>query len=402
MKLKTKSNGIYFLDVELPDTEGNLKRTRVSFDTRDKAEADHQFRLWKIGTHPKHPNQGRTLAPKGRRVATVNPNEPADGLTIAKLLDRCHKDPDCWGKDRSQATVRSNIKLLSERVGDLHPTDITYLSLVALRDEMVSEGAAMASVKRKLLMLSKAFRFAASVYVQEDGLTPLIPARPEFPPMKSNNKKDRVLTSQEEAMVFACIAAHQAEDTGLRWWRFHWFIRTLIVTAVRRGEALKLGPASPQIITEVDDDTGAEIEHTVLSLARYTTKTDKPREVPLAEDVAAMIPELDKHAVKGRWFPLDATAWPYWNTIRKDCKANGVNIDDVGLHTLRHTCLTRMCRSGRFDLHRVSLWAGHSSISITADVYGHLMTQDLLGGLKVVKPIPSLVTANPAYIGIRN
>lgn len=402
MKLKTKPNGMYFLDVELPDTEGNLKRTRVSFDTREKAEADHQLRLWKIGTHPKHPNQGRVIAPKGRRITTARTNEPSDGLTIAKLLDRVHKDPDGWGKDRSQATVRSNIKLLCERVGDLHPSDMTYLSLLALRDEMLAEGAAMSSVKRKLLMLSKAFRIAATRYVQDDGVTPLIPARPEFPDMDSKNKKDRVLTSQEEAMVFACIAARQANDDGIRWWRFHWFIRTLIVTGVRRSEALRLGPHSPQTITEVDHLSQEETEHTVLSLPRYSTKNDKPREVPLAVDVVEAIPELNKHAKGGRWFPLDSTAWPYWNQIRKDCKANGVNIDDVGLHTLRHTCLTRMCRSGRFDLHRISLWAGHSSIAITADVYGHLLTQDLLGGLKVVKPIPSLEPTNPAYKGIRN
>lgn len=402
MKLKIKPNGIHFLEVELPDTAGNLKRTRVSFDTRDKAEAEHQLRLWKLGTHPKHPNQGREIAPKGRGDSTGKAKERSTGLTIAKLLDICHSHPDIWGKVASQATVRSNIKLLNELVGDMHPADLTYGKLEALRDDMLAEGHAMASVKRKLLMLSKALRMAASRLTQEDGITTLIAARPEFPPMNSNNKRDRVLDAQEELVVFACIDARMVKEPARQWWRFRWFIRTLLDTGFRRGEALQLGPQSVNTIGAIDPATGQRIERTVFSLTRYSTKNDKPREVPATDVLIDMVPALNAQAVNGRWFPIGSSAWYMWDNIRQDCKAQGVNIDDVGLHTLRHTCLTRLARSGTLDLLRLSIWAGHSDVSITASRYTHMMTQDLLGGLQALQSNPSADSSNPAYYGIPN
>jgi hypothetical protein len=66
VKLKQKPNGIYYLDVRLPDAEsGELKRTRVSLDTRDPADAEAQRRDWLAGRHPKHPAMGGVIAPKG-------------------------------------------------------------------------------------------------------------------------------------------------------------------------------------------------------------------------------------------------------------------------------------------------------------------------------------------------
>lgn len=39
MELKTKTNGVFYLEVRLPDTNGDLRRFRVSIDTRDKCAA---------------------------------------------------------------------------------------------------------------------------------------------------------------------------------------------------------------------------------------------------------------------------------------------------------------------------------------------------------------------------
>jgi len=45
-------------------------------------------------------------------------------------------------------------------------------------------------------------------------------------------------------------------------------------------------------------------------------------------------------------------------------------------HTLRHTCLTRMAKSGKFKIEEISRWAGHSGIQITMDRYLHLIPTD--------------------------
>ena len=57
-------------------------------------------------------------------------------------------------------------------------------------------------------------------------------------------------------------------------------------------------------------------------------------------------------------------------------KPLGHNIDDVKFHTLRHTTITDMLRA-KESLPMVSRFAGHSSIKITADRYGHLIADDL-------------------------
>ena len=44
-------------------------------------------------------------------------------------------------------------------------------------------------------------------------------------------------------------------------------------------------------------------------------------------------------------------------------------------HILRHTCATLLLEDG-VPLQKVSALLGHASISITADLYGHLATSD--------------------------
>lgn len=74
---------------------------------------------------------------------------------------------------------------------------------------------------------------------------------------------------------------------------------------------------------------------------------------------------LNSQAAEGRRFPMDSTAWYMWDNIRRDVKAAGGDIDDVGLHTLRHICITRLAL-GEMRLQRLSMRAGHSDVSITA------------------------------------
>lgn len=54
--------------------------------------------------------------------------------------------------------------------------------------------------------------------------------------------------------------------------------------------------------------------------------------------------------------------------------AHSAGVENVGLHTLRHSAATAMLNAG-VPMHVVSRILGHSSISITVDTYGHI-TED--------------------------
>lgn len=47
-------------------------------------------------------------------------------------------------------------------------------------------------------------------------------------------------------------------------------------------------------------------------------------------------------------------------------------VEWVTPHTMRHTWVTRLLKSGKVTMAQVSEWAGHSSIQVTVDLYGHL------------------------------
>lgn len=372
MKLKIKTNGIYFLEVELPTPEGILKRTRVSFDTRDKAEAQAQLHTWKLGTHPKHPNQGHSIAPKGRPDSSVKRSLRSNEMTVERLLNMCWDDDKVWGASKSQKTIKSNIKLLSERIGSLHPREVTAELLVELESEM-SATYAPASIQRKFSMLQTALNKGRSYKFNDE---PVVLTVPVFPKITVENFKDRVLSEDEERVMFECIEARHHLEPKRQWWRFKWYMRILLVTGFRRSEALKLGAHRVRRIRKGD------IEYTTLFLQRYETKNNKPHEVPVTKEIVEAIPALTAQAANGLWFPIEGSLWQMMLNIKADCLERGVDISDVGLHTMRHTCITRLCRDGKLDLLRISKWANHSSVSITAKRYAHLLSHDLVDGLE--------------------
>jgi integrase len=382
-RIGTKPNGIYFLDVHV-EVEGKLKRQRVSCDTRDKADAEHQRRAWIAGVHSKHPAMGGDVAPKGRvsRLLTSS-NAPVrvTGWTLERVLDRCLKDPEVWGRAKAQMTLRSNARLIGQReIGQTPVTEITHPMLKKLVADMEREGKAPATIRRHLASISRALEMATE-WEDENG-KPILHTKPKLPTIIVHNLKDRILEPREERLVFEAIDAREIAQPNRPWARFRMFLRVALDTGFRKGELLILGPHS---VIQLQKNG---VDHLFLSLPRYDTKTNKPRVVPCSAAVARLIPALNAQAPNGLWFPLGQGAWLMWDRIREDVKAMGGDIDEVGIHTLRHTCLTRLARGG-MELQRLSMWAGHSDVSITARRYVHLDASALLGGVELLGATPA-------------
>lgn len=375
-QLKTKPSGIHFWEFEGEQGE----RRRVSTGTRDKAAARAMGRDIVLGLNGK---------PTPGRGGPLRPGE----FTMRDLFEQAERTVWADGTVKSKASVQSNVRILIDLIGNVRVVDMTTARIHELKAELERRSGrggrpyAPGTVKRKLDALSTALRLAT-----EWGPTgvPLLSSAPRMPSIRLNNIRDRILESDEEAAVFAAIERRRLAEPGRQWWRFGRLVRWLLDTGFRVSEALSLGPGSVRQVAVVDPTSRQPRSVWIAELARYSTKNDKPRAVPLTDRCVADLPMLETQTglrPKGDevlFFPMEPSlAWYMWDQIRQDLAKEGVDISDVTLHTLRHTCLTRLARGG-MDILRLQKWAGHSDISITAERYAHLIPADLVGGLDIL------------------
>lgn len=358
-ELKPKPSGIWIW--EFTDETG--ARRRISTKTRDKAKANAMGRDIILGLSPK--------------TSTQPSRSSAGQVTMKELFDRAERTVWSATEVKSQATVRSNVKILTGMVGHVPIREMTYTRLEQLVDELRAKGYAPGTIKRKMDAVSKALRMATR-WTDERG-RPLLDAKPTMPTIRVSNLKDRVLDWKEQDQVFAAIERRRQLEPGRQWSRFRDLIVFLLDTGARLGEALMIGPKDVEV---------TQGQH-YITFARYRTKSDKPRTVPLTPAVVEALGRRgdDLGLVDDQWvfFPLNnGTAWYMWSNIRDDLKPLGFDIGDVTLHTLRHTCLTRLAQGG-MQLLQLQKWAGHSDPKITAERYVHLTSGDLIGGLDILK-----------------
>ena len=369
MRLFQKATGIWSVDFVDP---GGTRR-RVSTGERDYAAAFKQGK--RLATGKVEPIIDRAPEPASppRPKAT-----PATAWTMDTLWTHCERTVWSPRLCRSQATILSNLKILRTvmvpspdtgrpmRFADLIPTMVRKQTLDALTAALFERGYASATVKRKVDMVGRSLAEAVDL--------DLISGRPKMPTIDSGKPRERVITEAEEACVFAVVASRTQEEPGRPWRRYGHLLRFLMDTACRLGEALALRRSWI-------DETA---QGWVLNIPGSTTKNGKGRSIPLTPAIVESLPFLEANAANdGRLFPLSAgTAQYFWReNVVPDAKLAGFDLSDAVLHTFRHTKLTRLAKLPTFGIHRVSTWAGHSDISITAKVYAKLDVNDLWGGV---------------------
>lgn len=391
MKLKQKPNGIHYLDVRLPDPEtGELKRTRVSLDTRDHADAEAQRRDWLAGRHPKHPAMGGVIAKKGAEVLSLTSTRGiarAGGMSLERWLWHCVDTK--WAKCKSLSNIRSAVNVLAPYLPDVQIGDVTSTHVQMLKVSLEASGKfAEGSIKKLMTTVGGGLTYATEQENPETGRSWLV-ARPKMPTIKVDNLQDRVISLTEERAIFDAVAARRIKEPTRPWWAFGMLLTVLLDTGFRLGEALSLGQRSIRSKRWRDKRTGELREATYLGLERYSTKNGKPREVPATRRILAAMPALNAQSVSGKWFPWakgSTGAWYLWTNIRDDLVALGFDLSDVRLHTFRHTCATRLAENG-MDLLGLRDWLGHSDIKVTAERYVHLMSSHLYHGAEILDTI---------------
>ncbi|OBF65919.1 integrase [Mycobacterium sp. 852002-51971_SCH5477799-a] len=161
-------------------------------------------------------------------------------------------------------------------------------------------------------------------------------------------------------------------------------LKLIASTGLRRGEALALRWA------DVDLDDGVLLVRGTLSrvngkLAITVPKSERSRrEIPLAPPVVAMLEAHRKTQLEERlraanvWqdtglvFTSELGTPVEPSSVLRDIKLASAEagLEGVGVHTLRHSAAVAWLEGGT-HIRQVADLLGHSSISITGDVYGH-------------------------------
>lgn len=254
-----------------------------------------------------------------------------------------------WNDSKSAHKVAVNVRQIIAHFGA--QTRLDQIDTLALDKFILAckrQGNSDGTINRKLSCLRKAMKVA-----QDRGGCPVIP---KMPKRKEKHGRIRYLEAQEEALVVSTLR---------QWGRDHHAdaVIVLIDTGLRLGEFLRLAKR------DVDMERGL--------LSVWVNKADFPRSVPMTTRVKAIVQQRMKLAelATDRLFPIEYEQFHRsWNRVRLHL---GMDEDEqFVIHTLRHTCASRLVQRG-VPLKVVQEWLGHKSITTTMR-YAHLSPKDLI------------------------
>ena len=222
-------------------------------------------------------------------------------------------------------------------------SEIRAPELEGWRQELLSQGNSPATVNKKMAVIRAMLADAAL-----HGRIEAIPAMPRQ--LKVANLRDRILDPLEErAIVQWFVTTGQEEAADL--------IVFLVETGMRWGEAAGL--------------TGKDVDLTRKVVALDKTKANRPRTIPLT---ARALEAVSPHVTGVPRYKVWSLEYQAFRHQLTRCLA-ALGIEGVTIHTLRHTCCSRLAQAG-VPLHQLMAWSGHSSLSACSR-YLHLNVERL-------------------------
>jgi len=318
------------------------KRHRHAFPTKQEAQAwEAQARLAL--------SQGKPLPVT---ASTIKQNPHMKALdTLQGLFDYVVRTD--WGnRGASQTLIKNGRDVVTFFGAACHPAAITSQGCQHLKDWLARRGAKPATINRKLSALSKLLKTAYGMGLIER--IPLINWERE------EKTKFRYLTEREEKQLLEYWLDQNNLD-------MHDFCIFLLDTGARFSESL-----------------AARYEAGEEKITFWKTKTGKPRTIPLTKRCQALL--MERLQAKTGKPKLTIFSEMRKSKIRNDWQQmqKALHWYDVGFHTLRHTCCTRLVSRG-VDIKRVMEWMGHSNIS-TTNRYMQISPQGLAEVVHVLEP----------------
>lgn len=250
--------------------------------------------------------------------------------------------------DRVEGCIRIH---LLPKWGKVRVTDITRTAVAQWLADKRAEGLSPASVEKLRVILGRSFELAA-----QEGVSGCDKNPTKGLGKRLNNARERFLSTEEAGRLRAAVA--QSQNPQLR----H-VVGLLLLTGARMRELLD-----------------ARWEHVDVARRSWlipTSKTGKPRHVPLSQAALAIIEALPRFDGCPWLVPNPETKKPFsslkhgWQRAIRVAKLPGLRI-----HDLRHSAASFMVNSG-VDLFAVGKVLGHASYQSTQR-YSHLAQDTLM------------------------
>jgi integrase len=244
--------------------------------------------------------------------------------------------------NRDQKGVRSALKAIAlSPLGDMQINEITRSDIASWVDELVIEDLSDGRINHFLAKLNKVM-----VHADERGLLPA--GRPKYQHTRHSRRREYELMPDVEHDLMRCLRRYGREHEQ--------FATVLLYTGARYSEVTSL-PWS-----EWHNDT----------VTFKLTKSGKPRTIPLYRPARdALIEAHGQRPHKPGPFDIFRRHRDFrksWDAAREDLGLAAEQ--DFTPHCLRHTCITRLVRTG-MPLMKVKEWGGWSSL-VMVQRYSHL------------------------------
>jgi site-specific recombinase XerD len=293
-----------------------------------------------------------------------------EAMTLRDAFDLCLRSLSIWGGLKSREDYAVKCRTLQAILGaDTPLAAIRSNDILELTQRLSEDGMAGGTINRHLACLRRMFNVALE---QKDwkGVPSAFPKVKEVP---ERGGRQYFMPPADEKAIFEAVLSLDEERPGpqggpprkLDAHRYHRLFVVLVESGLRLGEALGL------LHDELEMPRGSDVG--MIELFRpEVLKTGKPRSVPMTA-VCRQVFEECKGVPGGPFADLDKRrAQDIWTRAKK---LAGIKHRDCVIHSLRHTCASRLLRAG-VDIKVVKEWLGHSDLK-TTDIYTHLETRQL-------------------------
>ena len=255
---------------------------------------------------------------------------------------------------------------------------VTHEDIQKFINQLNDDGRSYSIIRKAYLALNGVYKYA----MMKDQLLKNPCFGVKLPKKAEKNVKSIQVLSKEQIKLY-CEHATERYGNGKCIYRLGYGLVLILFTGLRLGEAAGLMwediDFQKRTLEYVKNQNGDENSNHYVLVEGTTKSKSRERTIPLNQTALSALLELKK--VNGGFDYVFSNAKgkpinPRNLNRAHDCILERAEIPHIGIHALRHTFASQLF-ANKVDIKVISKLLGHSDISVTYNIYIHLMQEEL-------------------------